>query len=160
MEELTQNSEELKLSTISSLIDQIHTEATYFLDCKLKAEGLSKLASSHGFIIFTLSQNKDEETLELKPLTMKEITRIIDKDKSTTTVLIEKLRKLGYVQKEKATGDTRFCLISLTEKGKSYTKQMEQISKILTEKFYAGFSEDEKKTVFTLLKKIQSNFDL
>ena len=155
MKDLTQNSEELKLSTISSLIAHIHSEATDFLDAKLKDEGLSKLSASHGYIIF-----KDEETLELKPLTMKEITRIIDKDKSTTTVLIEKLRKLGYVQKEKATGDTRFCLISLTEKGKSYTKQMEQISKILTEKFYAGFSEDEKKTVFTLLKKIQSNFDL
>ena len=159
MEELTQNSEELKLSTISSLIDQIHTEATYFLDCKLKAEGLSKLASSHGFIIFTLSQNKDEKTSELKPLTMTEVAQKIGKDKSTTTVLIEKLVKFGYVHREKSSIDSRVWLISLTEEGKSYTNKMEQISKILLEKFYEGFSEDEKKTVFTLLKKIQSNFN-
>jgi DNA-binding MarR family transcriptional regulator len=158
MEDLTQNSEEMKLSTISSLIAQIHTEATNFLYSQLKTEGMSQISNSHGFILFTLSQNKNEDNSELKPMTMSEIAQNVDKDKSTTTVLIEKLRKLGYVQKEKATGDTRFCLISLTEKGKSYTKQMEQISKILTEKFYAGFSEDEKKTVFSLLEKIQSNF--
>ncbi len=158
MEDLTQNSEEVKLTTISSLIAHIHTEATNFLDLQLKNEGLSKLAASHGFIIFTLSRNKDEETSELKPLTMTEVAQKIDKDKSTTTVLIEKLVKLGYVHREKSKIDSRVSFISLSEKGKSYSNQMEQISKILSEKFYAGFSEDEKKTVFSLLEKIQSNF--
>ena len=158
MKDLTQNTEELQLSTISSLIAQIHTEATNYLDAKLQAEGLSKLATSHGFIIFTLSRNKDEETSELKPMTMSEIAQKVGKDKSTTTVLIEKLVKLGYVHREKSTFDSRVWLISLSEKGKSYTNQMEQISKELSEKFYEGFSEDEKKTVFSLLKKIQSNF--
>ena len=159
MEDLTQNSEEMKLTTISSLIGQIHTEATNYLDAKLQTEGLSKLATSHGFIIFTLSRNKDEETSELKPMTMSEIAQKVGKDKSTTTVLIEKLVKLGYVHREKSTFDSRVWLISLSEKGKSYTNQMEQISKELSEKFYEGFSEDEKKTVFSLLKKIQSNFN-
>ena len=158
MEDLTQNSEEMKLTTISSLIAQIHTEATNYLDTKLQTEGLSKLATSHGFIIFTLSRNKDEETSELKPMTMSEIAQKVGKDKSTTTVLIEKLVKLGYVHREKSSLDSRVWLISLSEKGKSYTNQMEQISKELSEKFYAGFSEEEKKTVFSLLKKIQSNF--
>ena len=157
MEDLTQNSEEMKLTTISSLIAQIHTEATNYLDAKLQAEGLSKLAASHGFIIFTLSRNKDENS-ELKPMTMSEVAQKVDKDKSTTTVLVEKLVKLGYAQREKSSIDSRVSFISLSEKGKSYTKRMEQISKILSEKFYAGFSEDEKKTVFSLLKKIQSNF--
>ena len=157
MEDLTQNSEEMKLTTISSLIAQIHTEATNYLDARLQEEGLSKLAASHGFIIFTLSRNKDENS-ELKPMTMSEVAQKVDKDKSTTTVLIEKLVKLGYVHREKSPLDSRVWLISLTEKGKSYTNQMEQISKELSEKFYEGFSEDEKKTVFSLLKKIQSNF--
>ena len=158
MEDLTQNSEEMKLSTISSLIAQIHTEATNFLDSQLKTEGMSQISTSHGFILFTLSQNKKEDNSELKPMTMSEIAQKVDKDKSTTTVLIEKLVKLGYVQREKSKIDSRVSFISLSEKGKSYTKLMEQISKELSEKFYAGFSEDEKKTVFSLLKKIQSNF--
>ena len=158
MEDLTQNSKEMKLTTISSLIAQIHTEATNYLDARLQEEGLSKLAASHGFIIFTLSRNKDEETSEFKPMAMTEIAQKVAKDRSTTTVLIEKLVKLGYVHREKSPLDSRVWLISLTEKGKSYTNQMEQISKELSEKFYEGFSEDEKKTVFSLLKKIQSNF--
>ena len=158
MEDLTLNSEEMKLSTISSLIAQIHTEATNFLDSQLKTEGMTQISTSHGFILFTLSQNKNEDNSELKPMTMSEIAQNVDKDKSTTTVLIEKLVKLGYVQREKSKIDSRVSFISLSEKGKSYTKRMEQISKELSEKFYAGFSEDEKKTVFSLLKKIQSNF--
>ena len=158
MEDLTLNSEEMKLSTISSLIAQIHTEATNFLDSQLKTEGMTQISTSHGFILFTLSQNKNEDSSELKPMTMSEIAQNVDKDKSTTTVLIEKLVKLGYVQREKSKIDSRVSFISLSEKGKSYTKRMEQISKELSEKFYADFSEDEKKTVFSLLKKIQSNF--
>ena len=60
MEDLTLNSEEMKLSTISSLIAQIHTEATNFLDSQLKTEGMTQISTSHGFILFTLSQNKNE----------------------------------------------------------------------------------------------------
>ena len=43
MEDLTQNSEEMKLTTISSLIAQIHTEATNYLDAKLQEEGFTFL---------------------------------------------------------------------------------------------------------------------
>ena len=94
MEDLTQNSEEMKLTTISSLIAQIHTEATNYLDTKLQTEGLSKLATSHGFIIFTLSRNKDEETSELKPMTMSEIAQKVGKDKAKGCLIVSRTRIL------------------------------------------------------------------
>lgn len=158
MENIEQ-SQEKKLTTISSLIAQIHNDANNYLDSQLKKIGLSEITTSHGFILFVLSQNKNTETQKLEPMTMKEISKRIDKNKSTMTVLIDKLLKYGYIIREKNNTDTRYSYISLSEKGKSFIPEMERISKELSEKFYNGFSEDEKKTVFYLLDKILSNFN-
>lgn len=158
MENIEQ-SQEKKLSTISSLIAQIQNDANNYLDSQLKKIGLSEITTSHGFILFVLSQNKNTETQKLEPMTMKEISKRIDKNKSTMTVLIDKLLKYGYIIREKNNTDTRYSYISLSEKGKSFIPEMERISKELSEKFYNGFSEDEKKTVFYLLDKILSNFN-
>ncbi|MBQ3024278.1 MAG: MarR family transcriptional regulator [Spirochaetaceae bacterium] len=158
MENIEQ-SQEKKLTTISSLIAQIQNDANNYLDSQLKKIGLSEITTSHGFILFVLSQNKNTETQKLEPMTMKEISKRIDKNKSTMTVLIDKLLKYGYIIREKNNTDTRYSYISLSEKGKSFIPEMERISKELSEKFYNGFSEDEKKTVFYLLDKILSNFN-
>lgn len=158
MENTTQTQEK-NLTTISSLIAQIQSDANNYLDSQLKKFGLSEITTSHGYILFILSKNKNKETKELDPMSMKEISKKIDKDKSTTTVLIEKLLKYEYVIREKNNSDTRYSYISLSEKGKSFIPEMERISKELSEKFYNGFSEDEKKTVFYLLDKILSNFN-
>ena len=158
MENIEQ-SQEKKLTTISSLIAQIQNDANNYLDSQLKKIGLSEITTSHGFILFVLSQNKNTETQKLEPMTMKEISKRIDKNKSTMTVLIDKLLKYGYIIREKNNTDTRYSYISLSEKGKSFIPEMERVSKELSEKFYNGFSEDEKKTVFYLLDKILSNFN-
>ena len=101
MENIEQ-SQEKKLTTISSLIAQIQSDANNYLDSQLKKIGLSEITTSHGYILFILSKNKNKETKELDPMSMKEISKKIDKDKSTTTVLIEKLLKFNkYEQKRK-----------------------------------------------------------
>ena len=141
MENIEQ-SQEKKLTTISSLIAQIQNDANNYLDSQLKKIGLSEITTSHGFILFVLSQNKNTETQKLEPMTMKEISKRIDKNKSTMTVLIDKLLKYGYIIREKNNTDTRYSYISLSEKGKSFIPEMERISKELSEKFYNGFSED------------------
>ena len=139
MENIEQ-SQEKKLTTISSLIAQIQNDANNYLDSQLKKIGLSEITTSHGFILFVLSQNKNTETQKLEPMTMKEISKRIDKNKSTMTVLIDKLLKYGYIIREKNNTDTRYSYISLSEKGKSFIPEMERISKELSEKFYNGFS--------------------
>jgi DNA-binding MarR family transcriptional regulator len=147
------------ITRISSLIAEIHTDATNYLDEQLKLHGLSEITASHGFILFILSQNIDETTGDFIPMAMKNISRKIYKDKSTTTVLIRKLENLGYVTRNKKDEDSRFSYISLTNKGLTFSNNLKKISSELSEKFYAGFSEEEKKTVVSLLKKIQSNFE-
>ncbi|MDQ0171563.1 MarR family transcriptional regulator [Paenibacillus tundrae] len=40
-------------------------------------------------------------------LTMQELSKLIDRDKSIVTVLVDKLVKIGYIHKEKDLKDTR-----------------------------------------------------
>ena len=91
-------------------------------------------------------------------MTMKEIARRINRDKSTTTVLIRKLEKEGFIKRENDGNDRRNTIITLTEKGRTYNTQTAEISKELLETFYQGFSEEEKEEFCRLLEKVEANF--
>ncbi|MCG7376426.1 MarR family transcriptional regulator [Paenibacillus sp. ACRSA] len=86
---------------------------------------------------------------------MQELSKLIDRDKSTVTVLVDKLVKRGYIHKEKDLKDTRIYRLSLTAKGHDLREEFEEISHHLIKKIYEKFSLDEKKTVISLLQKIE-----
>lgn len=138
-------------STTISLISHIHSLTADFLTEKLSAKGLPNLASSHGFILFQLS-NTDK-------MPMSEIAKRINRDKSTTTVLIKKLKKLNLVEEEESKNDKRVKYIKLSEKGKEYTESTKTLSEELLKKCFAGFSEEDKNKLTELLNKIANNFD-
>ncbi|MCR4736138.1 MAG: MarR family transcriptional regulator [Treponema sp.] len=140
----------MEIKSSISAVSHIHTLAASFLQERLASEGLADFVSSHGNILFQLNKNGS--------MTMKEIARRINRDKSTTTVLIRKLEKEGFIQKENDGKDRRNIIISLTQKGRNYNEQTEGISKELLEKFYTDFSEEEKKEFCRLLEKVEKNF--
>ena len=74
---------------------------------------------------------------------MGELARSVHKDKSTATFLIKKLEKEGYIQRQRS---------------EAYTDATEAISRSLIDTCYAGFSEDEKQTLFSLLRRVEKNF--
>ncbi|WP_461206013.1 MarR family winged helix-turn-helix transcriptional regulator [Clostridium sp. DL1XJH146] len=122
-----------------------------FLEKKLEEQDIYGLIPSHGNILTALYENEKE-------LTMKEIARIIGKDKSTVTPLINKLVKLGYVEKLKCEKDKRITFIKLTEKGRENESKYMNISKEIYETAYKGFTEEEKEVFLRLLKKMNNNF--
>ena len=133
-----------------SKVSHLHSEVAAFLAQKLSSRGLPELISSHGNILFQLS--KEEK------LTMTDLSRRIHRDKSTTTVLVKKLEKNGYVERTQCPEDNRITWIKLSAKGREYNSVTGAISKALTERCYNGFTEEEKKTVFSLLSRIEENF--
>jgi DNA-binding MarR family transcriptional regulator len=137
-------------SSITSLISQIHSEASSFLKMKLEQEGLPEFVSSHGNILFQLTQTEK--------LTMTELAKRINRDKSTTTVLVRKLESAGFIERERSSEDNRVIHIRLSPQGRVYTEATGKISKQLNETCYTGFSEEEKATIFSLLLKISENF--
>ena len=89
---------------------------------------------------------------------MRVLARMIDRDKSTVTALVDKLVALGYVEKSRDTTDQRITLVKLTEKGKALRPDLEDISGKLLAKVYKGISEGEKQILIEILTKIKNNF--
>lgn len=137
------------ISSILSLISHIHSEAAEFLEKRLSEKGLESLASSHGFILFVLSQKKS--------MLMGELSETINRDKSTTTALVKKLEKLGFVKTQKSEDDSRKKIIKLTKKGSEYNKTTSELSDELLKKAFENFCDEDKKLLFSLLCKLSEN---
>ena len=75
-----------------SLLSNIHSITADFLTERLKTKGFPDFASSHGNILFQLSVNEK--------MTMGELSEKINRDKSTTTVLVRKLESEGFITGE------------------------------------------------------------
>ena len=141
---------EYDVSSTVSLVSHIHSLSADFLRSRLNQKGLPELSSSHGFILFLLS--KEEE------LTMGEIARRINRDQSTTTVLVRKLENNGLVETFSNKKDARSKLIKLTAKGMEYNKITSELSTELIQTFYKGFSAEEKSQLLNYLQRISENF--
>ena len=135
---------------IISLISNIRNSANKFIISEMDSNGMNGLAPSHGDIISALLENER--------LTMKGLTEKISKDKSTVTALINKLVKLGYVEKIKDINDNRTIFVELTEKGRKLESVFFKISDNLISKVYKDIPENERKEVVRILKKIKNNF--
>jgi MarR family transcriptional regulator, organic hydroperoxide resistance regulator len=134
-----------------SLLSRIHSDTADFLTRRLAENGLPHFASSHGFILFQLSLQDY--------LPMKELSQRINRDKSTTTVLIHKLEQEGFVKSKASPEDARSKLISLTAKGRKYNEITAELSDELLKTFYKGFSGEEKEQVCNFLRRIAGNFE-
>ena len=133
-----------------SLLSHIHTITADFLIEKLKERGYPDFASSHGNILFQLSVNEK--------MTMGELSEKINRDKSTTTVLVRKLEKDGFITGDAAPNDKRSRIIYLTEKGRQFNATAQELSSDLLGTFFKGFTENEKEEFFKTLRRIKKNF--
>ncbi len=138
-------------NTSISQVSQIHSLTADFLKKRLAQNGFDDFASSHGNILYQLSINKS--------ITMKELAAKINRDKSTTTVLVRKLEKDGLVSASPSPQDHRNKILTLTPKGREYNTLMKKLSRELLSKFYKGFSQEEIEQFGEFLKRIEENFN-
>lgn len=123
-----------------------------FIEKNLHEYGMDHLIPSHGNILTVLYESNEK-------LTMGQIAKKIGKDKSTVTPLIEKLLKLGYIEKVRSEEDKRITYIILTKKGKQLESKFNAISAQVYETAYKNFSQEEKELFLKLLKKLNNNFN-
>lgn len=136
---------------IISLISSIRNNANKFLISQLNDNGLKGLGTSHGDILASL--------FKTSPMSMKDLSTKIGKDKSTVTALVDKLAANGYVIKEKNLVDSRGIMVSLTSKGLDLKPTTDKIGKDLLEVAYNDFTDDEKFQLLNLLLKMKKNFE-
>jgi len=140
----------VKTDHIIALISKTGEKANAFILMKLKELGIEGLAPSHGDILVNLFRSS--------PLPMKELAERIGRDKSTITALINKLIKLGYVEKQRDPSDSRVTLIGLTRGGEELKPDFEYVSAKLLATTFRGFSAEEKELVVRLMDRIHGNF--
>ena len=138
-------------NSIGSLISHIHSQSQNFLQKKLSALGLTKLATSHGNILFCLSRTKS--------LSLSELSQKINRDKSTTTALVKKLEQAGLVEEKKDPDDSRKKQIQLTPKGSQYNEKTNDLSNKLMQNCWKKFSEQEKNQLVSLLNRLSANLE-
>lgn len=142
----------MNINSSISFLSHIHSVISDFLTEKLKQRGFKDFASSHGNILFQLNLNKK--------MTMSELSKKINRNKSTATVLVRKLEKEGFITVLTDENDKRNKYISLSEKGKEYNNATSEISKSLLSTFYNGFTQEEKQLFLSYLERIEKNFKL
>ena len=88
---------------------------------------------------------------------VKEIGKILLLDSSTLTPLLKKLEKKGFITRERSSVDERNLEVALTEKG----RKLKEKAKNIPEKMKAciDLSENEIKTLFTLMNKVLRNIE-
>lgn len=132
-------------------ISRIRKKSGRFIENSLEEKGLEGLCASHGTILSALYS-------EDRPLSMKDISKRISRNKSTTSQLVDKLVKFGYAEKVRCEKDRRINYVTLTQKGKDIQPSFRTISAKLIENAYQNFSPEEVATLLMLLKKLSDNF--
>jgi DNA-binding MarR family transcriptional regulator len=140
---------EYSTDSVVSLISHIHTATAEFANKMLSRR--CGFVSSQGFILYLLSN--------CEKMTMGELSRQINRNKSTTTVLVRKLCDEGLIRVEQDARDNRQKNISLTEKGKKFNGMTGEISQKLLSVCYENFSGEEKSALLSLLLKMNENIE-
>jgi len=132
------------------LVAQLRDYAYGHVTSELKRLGLVGLAPSHGAILITLYREK--------ALSLKDLSTRINKKKSSTTELVDKLIRLGYVEKTISTEDQRVKLVRLTPKSLMHKDDFKVLSENVNGRVYKGFSKDEQQQMTYLISKALRNY--
>ncbi|WP_145336632.1 MarR family winged helix-turn-helix transcriptional regulator [Paenibacillus xylanexedens] len=117
---------------------------------ELEQHEVTGIVPSHGDVLMFLYR---EETLSIKMLAER-----VQRTQPTVTVLVNKLEKLGYVERSKSSEDSRVTMIRLTDKGKQLEPIFREVSNQINQMIYADLSEEQSEQLENLLSMIVRRF--
>jgi DNA-binding MarR family transcriptional regulator len=127
------------------LIAKIHHLSGRIFSRMLKRYGVD-INPSQGRIMFVLWQ---EDALPIR-----ELARRTSLGKSTLTSMLDRLEAAGLIVRERSETDRRVILVRRTEADRSRQRTYEQVSREMTEIYYAGLSSSEIRAFEDTLKRI------
>lgn len=93
------------------------------------------------------------------PPSQKELCDHFDVSAATVAVTVGKLQKRGLVERYREKGDNRINRIRLTGEGKDLLEKTRSLFVRCDERIFRDFSQEERKTLLTLLNKMKHNID-
>ncbi|WP_338541511.1 MarR family winged helix-turn-helix transcriptional regulator [Paenibacillus tundrae] len=130
----------------SALIARIRDHVNKRIVHELEQHEVTGIVPSHGDVLMFLYR---EEALSIKMLAER-----VQRTQPTVTVLVNKLEKLGYVERHKSAEDSRVTMIRLTEQGRKLEPVFNQVSKQINEMIYSGLSDEQAEQLELLLSSI------
>lgn len=121
------------------------------LDKNLSSSGISKITTSHAYIIGFLYENQD------KIIYQKDIEKELQIRRSTATGILKLMEKNGLIEKRADEKDARLKKIILTKKSINYHKLVENTMQELESKMVNGITKEELKVVLMVSNKIKKN---
>lgn len=137
-------------NTLFSYISRVQHRGAIYIEELLREKGIDNLVYSHIRIIIILSV--------YKKLSMKEMSNLISKDKSTVTFLVNKLERMGYVKKTASTEDKRVIYLTLEEKADEIIETVFQVTKVFHKRVEKILTKGEINQLFCLMEKLVENF--
>jgi DNA-binding MarR family transcriptional regulator len=134
---------------ILALISEIREKSNRLIAEEMQKHDMEGLAPSHGAILIQLYNSSK--------LCMKDLADGIKKDKSTITALVNKLVKLGYVERVKGVEDNRITYLRLTGKGRRTEGSFFEISDKVLSRIYRNFEIGEREELSAMLEKMSEN---
>ncbi|MCM3175738.1 MarR family transcriptional regulator [Paenibacillus sp. MER 99-2] len=129
-----------------ALIARIRDHVNKRIVHELEQHEVTGIVPSHGDVLMFLYR---EEALSIKMLAER-----VQRTQPTVTVLVNKLEKLGYVERHKGAEDSRVTMIRLTEQGRKLEPVFNQVSKQINEMIYSGLSDEQAEQLELLLSSI------
>lgn len=131
------------------IIGKIHHLGGRILAKKLRETKLAAINPAQGRILFVLWQ-KDN-------ISIQDLAKETSLGKSTLTSMLDRLETNGYLVRVPSAEDRRIIFIRLTEKNRELRTIYEEVSRQMTELFYAGFTTGEIDNFEGYLKRIFDN---
>jgi DNA-binding MarR family transcriptional regulator len=132
------------------MVGKIRGAVNNLILSELNKQGVNGIAPSHGDILVCL--------YEKNGLSVKKLAEKIHRTQPTVTVLIDKLQRLGFVDRIKSKEDSRVTLINLTQKGIRLEPVFREISEKINTVIYSGLTNTEKEVLEHLLEKVLKRF--
>lgn len=133
---------------IVMLTSRIHDLTHSWLVDALAEAGLTGLAPSHGDVLACLFKEGEA--------TMQKLAAFAHRTKPTTTVLVDKLEKMGLVRRERSEADARRTRVTLTDEGEALRPKFDDVSRRLVSLVYSGLSKPDAERLEALLEKTLS----
>ena len=139
----------MKHYQILHLSSRLRENANRFLIDEMMKAGLDDITTACGDVFHVLFETPGI------PLTV--LAERIRRTKSTTSVMVDRLERLGYVERHRSAKDARVQVLDLTKKALDLKPTMDAVAERLNEKIVMGLTPEEAQTLETLLTKANAN---
>lgn len=131
------------------LISQIKQIQGRIFERLLRNSGVEDFNGAQGRILFVLWQQ------DCQPI--HELSRKTSLAKTTLTSMLDRMERLGYVERAPDDGDRRQIRIRLTQKARDQNDRYKAVSEQMAEIFYRGFEDNEIARFEAALDRILAN---